>query len=246
MSISEEKIRLEAEKRVFKRLVTEVYPNGFISIVSDTFDFWSALSIIAPSLKAEIMARNGKVVFRPDSGDPVKIICGDPEAPEGSNEWKGAVRLLAEHFGTTLTDKGFKVLDSHVGLIYGDSITPKRANQILGNLEAMGFASCNCVFGIGSFTYQHQTRDSIGAALKSTSAVVNGIRKAIFKDPKTDNGTKKSAKGLLRVELINGDYVLLDDQTELQETQGELKVVFENGKMFNKTTLAEIRSRLIK
>jgi nicotinamide phosphoribosyltransferase len=155
------------------------------------------------------------------------------------------VRVLDEVFGSTKTDKGYKILDSHVGLIYGDSITPKRANQILSNLAAMGYASCNCVFGIGSYTYNYSTRDSIGGAMKSTSGVVDGERRAIFKDPKTDNGLKKSAKGLLRVELQNGEYILLDEQTEAQEKQGELTVVFEDGKLVKDVTLAEIRSRLM-
>jgi nicotinamide phosphoribosyltransferase len=221
------------------------YPAGIVSIVSDTWDFWNVVNVTAPSLKAEIMARDGKVVFRPDSGDPVKIICGDPDAPEGSNEWKGAVRILDEHFGSTMTVKGFKILDSHVGLIYGDSITPKRANQILSNLADMGYASCNCVFGIGSYTYNYSTRDSIGGAMKSTSGVVDGVRRSIFKDPKTDNGLKKSAKGLLRVEIQNGDYLLLDDQTEEQEKLGELKLVYEDGILVKETSLAEIRSLLM-
>lgn len=244
---------MDDERETFKRLITEIYPTDIVSIVSDTWDFWNVINVTAPSLKKEIMARpalspflpSGKVVFRPDSGDPVKIICGDPEAPVGSNEWKGAVRLLDEHFGHTLTEKGFKVLDSHVGLIYGDSITPKRAFQILDNLMKMGYASCNCVFGIGSYTYNYNTRDSIGAAMKSTSGKVGDARRTIFKDPKTDNGIKKSAKGLLRVELIDGEYVLFDDQTEAQEKLGALEVVFEDGKLVKETTLAEIRSRLM-
>lgn len=236
---------MDDERGTFKRLVTEIYPAGIVSIVSDTWDFWNVVNVTAPSLKAEIMAREGKVVFRPDSGDPVKIICGDPDAPKGSNEWKGAVRILAEHFGTTVTDAGYKVLDSHVGLIYGDSITPKRASQILKNLAAMGFASCNIVFGIGSYTYNYSTRDSIGGAMKSTSGVVNGERREIFKDPKTDNGVKKSAKGLLRVELVDGEYVLLDGQTVEQEQLGELKVVYEDGNLLKEVSLAEIRARLM-
>lgn len=237
---------MDDERETFKRLVSEIYPNGIVSIVSDTWDFWNVLNVTAPSLKKEILARDGKVVFRPDSGDPVKIICGDPDAPIGSNEWKGAVRILDEHFGHTETERGYKVLDSHVGLIYGDSITPKRANQILSNLADMGYASCNCVFGIGSYTYNYSTRDSIGGAMKSTSGVVDGVRRTIFKDPKTDNGVKKSAKGLLRVELDkNGEYVLFDDQTEEQESLGALKTVFEDGELFNEVTLAEIRSRLM-
>lgn len=246
-------LRSQAETNVFRKFITEVYPSGVVSIVADTFDFFNVINVTAPSLKNEIMSRgtnspfmaSGKVVFRPDSGDPVKIICGDPSATIDSNEWKGAVRVLDEHFGHTLTDSGYKVLDSHVGLIYGDSITPKRAKQILKTLMAMGYASCNCVFGIGSYTYNYSTRDSIGAAMKSTSGKVGDQRRTIFKDPKTDNGVKKSARGLLRVIHQDRDYVLLDDQTEDQEKQGELRTVFEDGTLVFETSLAEIRARLM-
>jgi nicotinamide phosphoribosyltransferase len=89
------------------------------------------------------------------------------------------------------------------------------------------------------------TRDSIGGAMKSTSGVVDGVRRSIFKDPKTDSGLKKSAKGLLRVELQGGEYILLDEQSEAQEALGELQVVFVDGKLVKEVSLAEIRARLM-
>lgn len=240
----------EAEIETFRRLITEVYPSGIVSIVSDTWDFWQVITSFAKVLKPEILARkvNGlgmaKVVFRPDSGDPVKIIAGDPNAPEGTPEFKGAVECLWEIFGGDMTEKGYKMLNQRVGLIYGDSITLKRAEQILSRLAAKGFASSNVVFGVGSYTYQYNTRDTFGFAMKATFGVVDGEDREIFKDPKTDDGTKKSAKGLLRVEKVDGNYVLFDQQTREQEEQGELKTVFCNGTQFNKLTLAQIRSNL--
>lgn len=234
----------ESEIDTFIRLISDVYPSGIVSIVSDTWDFWKVITEYLVTLKDMIMSREGKVVIRPDSGDPVKIICGDEDAEVGSPEWKGVVECLWETFGGTLTSEGYKVLDSHIGLIYGDSITLERADDILSRLAARNFASTNIVLGIGSYTYQHVTRDSHGFAMKATSGVVNGERREIFKDPKTDNGTKKSAKGLLRVELIEGEYTLFDQQTEEQERQGELRTVFQNGIASNQETLAGIRDRL--
>ena len=108
-------------------------------------------------------------------------------------------------------------------------------------LADKGFASGNVVFGIGSYTYQYVTRDNFGFATKATSGVVNGERRDIFKDPKTDSGTKKSARGLLRVELENGTLVLHDSQTEEQEKGGLLQEVFVNGELVRTTTLAEVR-----
>ena len=145
------------------------------------------------------MGRDGKLVIRPDSGDPVKIICGDPEASPDSPEYKGSVRVLWETFRGTLNSKGYIQLDPHIGLIYGDSITLDRCKAICEGLEANGFASTNIVFGIGSYTYQHVTRDTFGFAMKATYGVINGKPVEIYKTPKTDSGLKNSAKGLLRV-----------------------------------------------
>ena len=158
-------------------------------------------------------------------------------------EEKGAVECLWDIFGGTYTDTGYRVLDSHVGLIYGDSITVKLADEIMKRLEKKGFASCNVVFGVGSYTYQYSTRDTFGFAVKCTYAEVNGIGIDVFKDPKTDSG-KKSAKGLLRVEYENGEYVLHDQQTPEQELTGCLETVFIDGKLVNPTTIVDIRERL--
>jgi len=219
----------ESEIDTFIRLISNTYPTGIVSIVSDTWDYWKVITEYLPTLKDMIMSREGKVVIRPDSGDPVKIICGDADAAVNSPEWKGTVECMWDTFGGTVTDEGYRVLDEHIGLIYGDSITLERAETILRRLAKKGFASSNIVLGIGSYTYQHVTRDSHGFAMKATSGVVNGERRDIFKDPKTDDGTKKSARGLLRVELVDGEYVLHDQQTEEQEDQGELQTVFRDG-----------------
>lgn len=237
---------LEDEIGTFRRLINKVYPKGIVSIVSDTWDFWKVLTESTIVLKDEIMAREGKVVFRPDSGDPVKIIVGDPEAPEGTPEFKGAVQCLWEVLGGTETSTGHRLLDSHVGLIYGDSISLDRAQRILEGLRQKGFSSGNIVFGIGSYTYQFVTRDTLGTAIKATWAVVNGQERELSKDPKTDDGVKKSAKGLIRIEFEDGRFVMHDGQTSEGETQGLLETVFLDGKMLRLETLAEVRERLQK
>jgi nicotinamide phosphoribosyltransferase len=274
----------EGEFSTYKRLMTTVYPSGIVSIVSDTWDYWDVITKTLPALKQEILSRKpdslgfAKVVIRPDSGDPVDIVCGtarpvnsldvglnfkgryvifegryyerhDGDEPgfievEPTPEMKGSIQCLWDTFQGTITDKGYKVLNPRIGLIYGDSITLYRAYEILMRLEEKGFASSNVVLGVGSFTYQYLTRDSMGIALKATHGIINGEAIGIYKEPKTDSGTKKSAKGLLRVELENGEYVLHDSQTEEQESQGELKTLYEDGNFFNETTLDEIRVEL--
>lgn len=240
----------DAEIETFRRLITELYPKGIVSIVSDTWDFWQVMSEFTVKLKDEILNRQpnalglAKVVFRPDSGDPVKIICGDPDAPIDSPEYKGACQCLWDVFGGTINEKGYKVLNERVGLIYGDSITLDRCLAILRGLQGKGFASCNIVFGIGSYTYQYCTRDNFGFAMKATYGEVNGEGRPIFKDPKTDNGVKKSAKGLLRVEQEGDDFVLYDEQTLEESEGGLLTTVFEDGKLVRDEKLSDIRRRL--
>lgn len=155
----------EKEIDTFRRLITEVYPKGIVSIVSDTWDFWKVMTEYLVELRSTIMSREGRVVIRPDSGDPVKIICGDYESPHSmitEAQRKGAYEILWDIFGGKINDKGYKELNPCVGLIYGDSITLERQNQILSLLEAKGFSASNLVLGIGSFTYTYVTRDTFG------------------------------------------------------------------------------------
>ena len=180
------------EYETFKRIISLVYPTGYVSIVSDTWNLWHVLSNTIPRLRDDITRRNGKVVIRPDSGDPCDIICGintkkffDPykgtfkpeKLAEGeySNEInKGVIEILWDIFGGTINSKGYKVLDPHIGAIYGDAITLERCEEICERLESKGFASSNIVFGIGSYTYNMNTRDTFGFALKTTYGVKDG------------------------------------------------------------------------
>lgn len=316
------------EFETFKRFITELYPKGFVSIVSDTWDLWKVVTDYVPRLKDEILARDGRLVIRPDSGNPVDIICGVTEdvvhikdefetvedaegfyadtildrvrriTPHGecgadeysmifehkgeytrvtltninwnrydkqyyyidmwekakfeyekldSTIYKGVYELLWDVFGGTINEKGYKVLDSHIGVIYGDSITIKRQKEIYKRLEEKGFAATNLVLGIGSFTYQYRTRDSLGFAMKATWCQINGEPKEIFKKPKTDSGMKNSLKGLIRVDKDeNGVYYATDCVTKEQEEGGCLEVVFENGELKKEVSLKEIRERLCK
>ena len=231
----------------FRRLIEETYPKGIVSIVSDTWDFWKVITEFLPILKEKILARDGKVVIRPDSGDPVKIICGDPDAPVNTPAYKGAVECLWEIFGGTYTAKNYKLLDEHIGLIYGDSITLERCEAICQQLKAKGFASSNLVFGIGSYTYQYVTRDTFGFAMKATYGEVNGEGRAIFKNPKTDDGTKISAKGLIRLDGTKTAVLSMQDEVSKEvEKGGLLEVIYTDGQLVKETSLGEIRRLLTK
>jgi nicotinamide phosphoribosyltransferase len=222
----------EKEFDTYKRLINEVYPNGIVSIVSDTWDFWNVIDNYLPRLKADILKRNGKVVIRPDSGDPYKIICGDVNA-SFETEKKGLIERLYEIFGGTVNEKGYKTLHQNIGAIYGDSITPELAEKILARLQEKGVASNNIVFGVGSYSYQYNTRDTFGFAIKATYCEVDGVATNIQKEPKTQSNTsKKSAKGLLYVNKdANGNIYFEQEVSDEKEKNGLLKTVFKNSQL---------------
>lgn len=231
----------------YKNLITDVYPDGIISLVADSYDYWSVFSDFLPRLKDVIMARNGTVTLRGDSGDPVKIAIGDPDSDDIRVQ-KGSVELLWDLFGGKVNSKGYKEIDNHVNFIYGDSITLDRCEQICEGLKKKGFASTSMIYGIGSFTYQCVTRDQFSQAIKCTAAIVDGKNYAVAKDPKTDSGMKKSARGLLMVtpSADGKDYQLIEGVTAEQEASpwNCLKTVFRNSRLTRGYSLSEIRERL--
>jgi len=254
------------EYNAYKRIITEVHPTGIVSIVSDTWNLWDVLTKVLPKLKPEIMNRDGKLVVRPDSGDPADIVCGinskkffddyqgkwkpvkeltQEDSPYYNEINKGVIELLWETFGGTINEKGYKVLDPHIGCIYGDAITMERAEEICERLAEKGFASSNIVFGIGSYTYQMNTRDTFGFALKSTYAIKNNREVFLYKDPITDNGVKKSQKGRVWVKNNEGLITFQDGFCEGQEPQGNmLEPLFINGELLKDRSLSEIRQKL--
>lgn len=270
-SVSTTKIFTVGEKQMIIDWLIE-FPTGILSIVADTFDLWKLLVeyIADEEVKKLILARDGKVVIRPDSGNPTDIICGlevfnhnGTQSIErkvnyfpgletvsinddsvNKNELKGVIEILWDIFGGTVNKQGYKVLDSHIGAIYGDSITLDRQIEIYSRLEAKGFAVTNIVLGVGSFTYQYNTRDTFGFAAKGSWFEADGIEYAIYKDPITDDGGKVSRKGLQRVDYENGEIVAYDNQNKEQENSGLLKPIYLNGELIDEVTLQDVKEKL--
>lgn len=308
----------EDEETFLRRLFTELYPSGAVSVVMDTYDYWLNLFRCGNGVLFDIiMKREGTVFFRGDSGDPVDIICGynvvgdrsildelehlfsnrvsyerreeisgylgsdicvvDEENKKylvyhvdmsGKStfikeitwyEQLGTVGLLYKFFGGKKNDAGYIVLDSHVRAIYGDSITPSRAEAIYRRLALKGFAACNVALGAGSFSMNCVedeegnmypfTRDSYGIAVKATWCEnANGNEYQLFKNPITDTGKfKKSQKGLIYVTKDdNGEIVAYDNYTKstLPANGNMLQPIFRDGKMINEVTLTEVRNRI--
>lgn len=218
----------------------ELNPTGIMSVVSDAYDYWRMLTQTLPAVKDKILARDGKYVVRPDSGDPKKILCGDPEAEVGSPANKGTFRILDELFGSTVNSKGYKELNPKIGVIYGDGMYLERYEDILSTMKEMGYANTNLVVGIGGLLLQQHNRDDLGFAFKATYAEINGEGTELFKDPITDPG-KKSHKGLMKLVKENDKYVTHDQQSN--DKGGELVTVFKDGKTTKEYTLTDIRER---
>lgn len=268
-------LRYLAEKEFLLSFVTKIVPKGFASYVADSYDYWTVLTRILVELKEEIMAREGRLVVRPDSGDPVKVVAGyiieeyrsredfydgsrglltevayirDEDVyiliEEGQygdvyigiprHEAVGSIQVLWEAFGGDVNSKGYKVLDSHIGMIYGDSITVAREIEILKRLKAKGFASSNIVFGVGSYTYQYNTRDTFGIAVKATGCFIDDYEIMVSKEPKTDPG-KRSAKGFIKVVRGEDGVLRQVDNISFHEINDEdnlLQVIFRDGDVF--------------
>ena len=223
-----------------KRLLTELYPNTSFSMVSDTYDYWNMVNNILPQCKEEIMNHNGKLLVRPDSGDIVEISVK-------------TVERLWDIFGGTTNSKGYKVLDPHIGIIYGDGCTLSNVDTIWRELEKRGFAANNIAYGVGAFCFTAivengkmivATRDTFGIAMKATYGIIDGKKLMIYKDPKTDTSKlKKSHKGCCKVYEENGELKCQDELLEMSN-DSLLTTVFKNGELVREDSFMDIRERI--
>lgn len=238
----------DGELATFKRLITEVYPSGPVSIVSDTWDLWKVLTEYVPALREDILARDGVVVIRPDSGDPVQIMCGNPLQSYTEPTHYGTLRLLALAVGTQPSPTSTKYLGviNKMAAIYGDSITENRARSILNLTMHNGLHPKNVVFGVGSYTYEYVTRDTHGFAMKATACRVNGKMREIFKDPVTDDGGKKSAKGIVVADWnVRGDKLKAYDECVASDLDNcAFELVYCDGEHLVRPDFETIRKRV--
>ena len=250
-------------------IVTKTNTTSGQAVVRTRVDYKGHIYCVTVPSGMLVVRRDNQVVVSGNSGKISDVLCGlntleskeakDKAVSELVNSHmdmtqhldqadKGVIELLWDVFGGTVNSKGYKVLDPHVGCIYGDSVTLEIADEVCRRLASKGFASSNIVFGIGSYTYNYNTRDTFGFALKATYGVVNGQEVQLFKDPITDDGTKKSQKGMVAV--IEGEHglELIDhlDSTTVGSYKGEnlLTPVFVDGKLVKETSLSEIRARV--
>ena len=231
------------EITLLRRLLTKIYPNTSFSAVLDSYDYWNVIDNILPQLKPEILAHNGCMLMRGDSGDCIEVVTK-------------TVFKLWDIFGGTVNSKGYKVLDPHVKAIYGDSITVQRCEKIYEILKENGFACSNVALGVGSFSFQcieedgilkPFTRDTFSSCIKATYCEIDDKPTPIFKDPK-DGGFKKSQKGCCVVTKdYKGNLSFYDQQTWEEarlNPNNLLETVFCDGHIVKEQTIAGVRSVL--
>ncbi len=237
------------EEKFFVRMCTEIYPKGNFSFVCDSYDYFNFINNILPKYKDVVLNRDGCINVRPDSGDPEKIICGNEDS-NSEMERVGTINSLWNTFGGYINSKGYKVLDKHIRIVYGDSITLERCESICNRLMIMGYSVENVIFGVGSYSLQYLTRDTQGWALKATYAVIDGKEIEIFKNPKTDeDNIKKSLKGkVVVIEDQEGKLKVKDGLNKegysKYRNEDLLQTVFKDGKLLKETSLREVREKI--
>jgi nicotinamide phosphoribosyltransferase len=203
-----------------------------LSIVSDSYDLHNAVEkIFGHDLKDKILKREGKLVVRPDSGDPATVSVETLES-------------LWRSFGGTTNDKGYRVLNPKVGVIYGDGINYFSIEHILMSMQAHKFAASNIVFGMGGALLQQLNRDTFKFAIKCSAIDIDGKWWPVYKEPKTDSG-KNSKRGMLALVKKDTGYAtdMFLSAKEWSPNDDVLVEVFRDGELRNKTTFDEVRKR---
>ncbi len=225
----------DGELEIFRH-VLHSFPTGTIACVSDSFNIFKACKEYwGGELKEEILNREGTLVIRPDSGDPIMTLLKIFE-------------ILFETFGFTTNAKGYKVLPPQVRVIQGDGVNYTEIINIYNALKANGISAENLVLGMGGALLQKVDRDTQKFALKCSSAVINGHEVAVEKSPTEmdTNGNitpsfKKSKGGRLKLVKINGIFKTVNVQEHL-ELADKMHTVFENGKLVNTITFEQVKA----
>lgn len=216
----------EGEFDVVQQLLDD-YPIGILSVVIDSYDYKNFIKVLGTRFKNQIIKRDGKLVFRPDSGDPVDTTLE-------------VLELLGKYFGYSYNSKGFKVLNEKVGVLWGDGIDKDGIVQIMASCQDARWATSNLVFGMGGALHQKVNRDTQRCAFKSSYQVANGAEKEIFKDP--IDKSKRSKRGKLALIKIYDRY---ETRERCDDDNHDLLVpVFKNGKLLVDYTLDQMKENI--
>lgn len=217
----------EHEVDAYRNMIEQYGSMPFYSVVSDSYDiFAAARDLWGGALKADVLAADGTLVVRPDSGYPPHVVTY-------------LLEILGGKFGVERNEKGYKVLNPKVRVIQGDGLSLSMIKVILETMEHEGWSADNVVFGMGGGLLQQVNRDTMRFAFKCSSVEVDGEQRDVFKQPETDSG-KNSKRGRL------GLYYNADDNWTTDEeglAHDLLELVYENGSLVRNEGIDEIRAR---
>jgi nicotinamide phosphoribosyltransferase len=219
----------EHEHDAFANMLKQFSGQGkLLAVVSDSYDIWYAIDEIwGKQLKQKVIESGGTVVVRPDSGEPVAVVCL-------------ALEKLMSQFGFSTNSKGYKVLPNYIRLIQGDGLSPQVITDILNALQAKGISGDNVAFGMGGALLQKCDRDTLKFAMKASAIRVDGNWRDIYKDPITAP-VKKSKRGRLAlIKNINNDFETIR-LTDLGSRENHLMEVFRNGQLLKDTDFSDVR-----
>jgi len=219
----------DGEMEVLKNLLDK-YPTGILSVVIDSYDYREFIKNAYINFKDEILARDGKLVFRPDSGQPNEVTVD-------------VYNLLEERFGSTTNSKGFKVLNPKVGILWGDGIDVSGIRSVLFTLELRGISADNMVFGMGGGLLQKMNRDTQRFAFKSSYQERNGVGYDIYKQPiDVSKASKKGKLMLIRNVATNELETVPWNATDDAAGLNLLEPVFENGELLRDMSFSDVRN----
>jgi len=214
------------------RRLLKANPKGILSCVADSYNIYTFVETMgSDEFKNQIMTRDGVFVVRPDSKTD--------RHPQAADLTTWIVQTLWKNFGGIVNSKGFKVLDPHVRVLWGDGIDPHDIKNILGKLQLAGFSAENMVFGMGGGLLQKVNRDTQRSAFKSSAQKRDGEWHDVFKDPL--DSSKKSKKGRLMLVQDEADLWTTRSEFEPLEKYNKLQTVFENGYVVRNYTFDQVR-----
>lgn len=222
----------ENEVQAFENML-DAFPTGPASVPSDSYDIFKACRTLwGEKLREKVLARDGVLVVRPDSGDPATVIVK-------------VLDLLGDAFGYETNAKDYKVLHPKIRAIQGDGIDFDSLGEILNAIRAAGWSIDNVAFGSGGGLLQKMNRDTQKFAFKCSAIDRDGEWQDVMKDPVTDPG-KRSKAGRLALVREDGTYrTMREEEAEWLGFDNELTPVFENGRMLREQSFADIRARAL-
>lgn len=201
------------------------FDTGVLSTVIDSYNYENYITVLGTRFKDRVLNRNGRTVFRPDSGDPVCVTLR-------------CLELLGEYFGFIVNDKGFKVLNDKVRVLWGDGIDYYGIRDVLFAMFNNGWSAENIIFGMGGGLHQRVNRDTQRTCFKCSAQMFDDVWHDVYKKPK--DLSKASKRGRLAL-IKEGDRFITIREEELGDRKNYLQLVFENGRMIKEYTFNEVR-----